>query len=63
PTEPKRLDEATLLAHLLPVDAAPSIYVCGQTVFVETVADWLVRAGYPPATIKTERYGGTGGTS
>jgi ferredoxin-NADP reductase len=63
PTEPKRLDAGTLLAHVLPVDAEPSIYVCGQTVFVETVADWLVRAGYPPATIKTERYGGTGGTS
>lgn len=63
PAEPKRLDQATLLARAVPVQAEPSVYVCGQTVFVETVADWLVRAGYPPATIKTERYGGTGGTS
>jgi len=63
PTPPKRLDADTLLARILPADAAPDVFICGQTVFVETVADWLVQAGYAPTTIKTERYGGTGGTS
>jgi hypothetical protein len=28
---------------------------------VETVADWLLVAGYSPQSIKTERFGGTGG--
>jgi ferredoxin-NADP reductase len=60
---PKRLDETTLLERILPVSDAPDVFVCGQTIFVETVADWLVAAGYEPSTIRTERYGGTGGTS
>lgn len=62
PVQPKRLTAETLLAKILPVDAMPSIFICGQTVFVETVADWLVQAGYAAASIRTERFGGTGGT-
>ncbi|NYD78387.1 ferredoxin reductase [Arthrobacter cupressi] len=62
PSPPARLTAETLLANILPSDPAPDIFVCGQTVFVETVAEWLVQAGYPAATIKTERFGGTGGT-
>ncbi|UVJ41337.1 ferredoxin reductase [Arthrobacter sp. CJ23] len=62
PTAPKRLTAETLLANILPADAAPDTFICGQTVFVETVAEWLVQAGYPAASIKTERFGGTGGT-
>ncbi|WP_345893445.1 ferredoxin reductase [Cryobacterium sp. SO2] len=57
---PHRLDAATLLAAVLPVDDHPAFFICGATAFVETVADWLVRAGYPADRIKTERYGGTG---
>jgi len=38
----------------------PSIFVCGPSGFVETVASLLVDAGYHPATIKTERFGPTG---
>ncbi|MCA4133457.1 ferredoxin reductase [Arthrobacter sp. M4] len=60
PTPPARLTAETLLARVLPVDLKPDVFVCGQTVFVETVADWLVTAGYPEASIKTERFGGTG---
>jgi ferredoxin-NADP reductase len=63
PVEPRRLDADTLLARILPVADAPQIFICGQTVFVETVAEWLVTAGYPARTIKTERFGGTGGIS
>ncbi|XAS68749.1 FAD-binding oxidoreductase [Micrococcaceae bacterium Sec5.7] len=61
-TAPKRLTADVLLASILPADPTPDTYICGQTVFVETVAEWLVQAGYPAASIKTERFGGTGGT-
>jgi ferredoxin-NADP reductase len=62
PSAPKRLTAETLLANILPVDVRPDFFICGQTIFVETVAEWLVQAGYPAASIKTERFGGTGGT-
>ncbi|WP_461162982.1 FAD-binding oxidoreductase [Arthrobacter sp. R4-81] len=62
PTAAKRLTAETLLAKMLPADDMPDFFICGQTVFVETVAEWLVQAGYPAASIKTERFGGTGGT-
>ncbi|MDI2036263.1 ferredoxin reductase [Paenarthrobacter nitroguajacolicus] len=61
PAGPARLTSDTLLGRILPVEASPDVFVCGQTVFVETVADWLVTAGYSPESIKTERFGGTGG--
>jgi len=57
---PRRLDEPALLAAVLPAADDPAVFVCGATVFVETVADWLVGAGYPAGRVKTERYGGTG---
>jgi len=59
---PHRLDAATLLTTVLPPEDNPAVFICGATAFVETVADWLVRAGYTPDRIKTERYGGTGTT-
>ena len=62
PVPPRRLDAATLSTAVLPVAANPAFFICGATVFVETVADWLVQAGYPAARIKTERYGGMGTT-
>jgi ferredoxin-NADP reductase len=52
----------TQLAAVLPQSVHPQIFICGATTFVETVADWLVRAGYPADRIKTERYGGMGTT-
>jgi ferredoxin-NADP reductase len=36
-------------------------YVCGPTPLVESVATDLVTLGYPPALVKTERFGPTGG--
>lgn len=62
PTPPERLTAESLLARILPPGAAPNIFVCGQTAFVDAVADWLLNAGYPAASIKTERFGGPGGT-
>jgi ferredoxin-NADP reductase len=59
---PRRLDAAALADSAWPPADNPAVFVCGATAFVETVADWLVRAGHSPARIKTERYGGTGST-
>jgi ferredoxin-NADP reductase len=61
PTAPKRLTAETLLANILPAGVDPDTFICGQTMFVETVTEWMVQAGYPAASIKTERFGGTGG--
>jgi ferredoxin-NADP reductase len=44
-------------------DTDPLTFVCGPTSFVETVAEALVGLGYPPARVKTERFGATGGPS
>jgi ferredoxin-NADP reductase len=56
----RRVD-AEMLADVAPAVAArPLVYVCGPTGFVETVADALVGLAYPPATIRTERFGPTG---
>ena len=44
-----------------PPSEAPSVYVCGSTGFVEAAAEALVGMGYDPPSIRTERYGGTGG--
>jgi ferredoxin-NADP reductase len=41
--------------------AEPRVFVCGPTGFVEHVADLLVQLGHDPHTIKTERFGPTGG--
>ena len=62
PTGPARLTSETLLGKIFPPGENPDVFVCGQTVFVETVADWLVGAGYSSESIRTERFGGTGGT-
>lgn len=56
---PGRLTRDRLLELTVPAAAAPRVYVCGPTGFVETVAAWLVDAGHPPAAIRTERFGGT----
>jgi len=44
-----------------PQDAAPAVFVCGPTGFVEAAARLLVAAGHDPAVIKTERFGPSGG--
>lgn len=62
PVPPARLTSAALLGKIFPAAENPDVFVCGQTVFVETVADWLVMAGYSPGSIRTERFGGAGGT-
>ena len=39
---------------------SPRVYVCGSTHFVDAAADGLVRLGYEPTAIRTERFGATG---
>jgi ferredoxin-NADP reductase len=58
----RRVDDALLGDVAWPAAQAPTAFVCGPTNFVETVAAGLVRIGYPPRTVRTERFGGTGET-
>jgi ferredoxin-NADP reductase len=47
------------LARLtIPATADPTVFVCGPTGFVETVATHLVELGHAPERVKTERFGG-----
>jgi ferredoxin-NADP reductase len=56
-----RIDRAYLDAVTWPPQERPRIYVCGPTTFVEVVAELLVEGGHPPDSIRTERFGATGG--
>ena len=44
-----------------PPGTAPAVFVCGPTGFVEAAANLLVDAGHDPRSIKTERFGPSGG--
>jgi ferredoxin-NADP reductase len=57
----RRVDDAILGEVAFAPEADPHAFVCGPTAFVETVATGLVELGYPPARVKTERFGATGG--
>ncbi|HYO36295.1 MAG TPA: FAD-binding oxidoreductase [Geodermatophilus sp.] len=55
-----RVDGALLREHAFAPDARPRVFVCGPTVFVETVATTLVDLGHSPSAVRLERFGGTG---
>jgi ferredoxin-NADP reductase len=57
----RRIDPGLVGEVAWPLADNPSVFVCGSTRFVETVAEGLVALGYDPLSIRTERYGGTGG--
>jgi ferredoxin-NADP reductase len=57
----RRVDAAMLRETAWEASSGASAYVCGPTPFVESVASGLVLLGYPPASVKTERFGPTGG--
>ncbi|HKW07826.1 MAG TPA: ferredoxin reductase [Candidatus Dormibacteraeota bacterium] len=59
----RRLDQAMMQEVAWPKEQMPAVYICGPTTFVEAAASLLVGMGYPPATIKTERFGATGGST
>jgi ferredoxin-NADP reductase len=57
----RRVDAAMLAEVGPPPGAAPRVFVCGPTAFVERAADLLVELGHPPRAIRAERFGPTGG--
>ena len=57
----RRIDQSMLAEAGWPASANPRIYVCGPTPLVETAAEGLVALGYEPTSIRTERFGPTGG--
>jgi ferredoxin-NADP reductase len=57
----RRVDRE-MLAEVAPGPAEqPRFFSCGPTPFVEAVAETLVQLGHEARTIKTERFGPTGG--
>jgi ferredoxin-NADP reductase len=57
----RRVDAEMLAETAWQADTGVAIYVCGPTPFVEAVARALVLMGHDPRTIRTERFGPTGG--
>jgi ferredoxin-NADP reductase len=57
----RRVDAAMLSEVGWPTSAMPASFICGPTPFVEAVASALVLLGHAASTIKTERFGPTGG--
>jgi ferredoxin-NADP reductase len=57
----RRIDGEMVAEVAWPKKDAPAVFICGPTAFVETASDLLVEAGYDAASIKTERFGATGG--
>lgn len=51
-------DVATVMAK---VGAPARTFICGPNGFVESASRLLIDAGYPASTIRTERFGPTGG--
>lgn len=57
----RRIDPQMLGEVAHPPGDKPHVFVCGPTLLVEDVATALVELGHPPARIRTERFGPTGG--
>jgi ferredoxin-NADP reductase len=57
----RRVDGQMLAETAWPASGMPSAFVCGPTPFVEAVAAALVLLGYPATSVRTERFGPTGG--
>jgi len=56
----RRIDDDMLREVAWPAGDGPIVFVCGSTHFVDAAADGLVRLGYDPRWVKTERFGATG---
>ena len=57
----RRIDRAMLAETCFPLKQHPKVFVCGPTPFVETASSLLVELGHDPLTVKTERFGPSGG--
>ena len=58
-----RIGRVMLTRHGFAPDERPEIFVCGPTPFVEGVADHLLANGHAGSSIRTERFGPTGGST
>ena len=56
----RRIDDDLLHEVAWPASGEARVFVCGSTHFVDAAADGLVRLGYEPIRIRTERFGATG---
>jgi ferredoxin-NADP reductase len=56
----RRIDAEMLGEVAWPASEEPRVFICGSTRFVDVAADGLVAMGYPPQSIRTERFGATG---
>jgi len=57
----RRIDDEILREVAWPAGEHPHVFVCGSTRFVDAAADGLLRLGYEPTSVRTERFGATGG--
>jgi ferredoxin-NADP reductase len=57
----RRVDASMLSEVAWPASNGATAFICGPTPFVESVSAALVLLGYPAASVKTERFGPTGG--
>jgi ferredoxin-NADP reductase len=57
----RRVDRVMLAEVASPLGNRARAFMCGPTAFVEAVATALLDSGIPPARIKTERFGPSGG--
>ncbi len=57
----RRVDREMLHEVAWPVCESPLAFVCGPTAFVEAIAGTLVELGHDPGSVRTERFGPTGG--
>lgn len=55
-----RIDAGMLSDVAFPAASDPLAFVCGPTSMVEQTADHLVKLGYAPSRIRTERFGPSG---
>lgn len=55
-----RIDKKLLAATCFSPAQRPAIYVCGPSLFVESISGSLVELGFDASNIKTERFGPSG---
>jgi ferredoxin-NADP reductase len=57
----RRLDQPMLEEIAWSAAERPAVFICGPTSFVEAAAEILVGLGHDPRSVRTERFGATGG--
>ena len=59
----RRIDTQMLLEMTQPLGRDVQVFICGPTQLVESAANDLVQIGVPAGSIRTERFGPTGGST